>query len=341
MAELVKRVHETQELLYAALDAVIPAGATVALLDYPNHENVGDSAIWLGELRYLARRGASVVYRSDIPTFRASSLSEVHPDGPILLHGGGNVGDLWPQHQRFREAVLAQFPSRQIVQLPQTIHFGAQQDLEQARRSFAAHPNFTLLVRDDESLAFARTHFDCSIALCPDSAFALAPMGLPAAPAVDIVWLGRRDHEAVDQPELSDALTAGIEQVDWAGRETASRRDAYTRVILRRAAPRLLRGGFVRHRGQAALWKEWDRLAETRLRVGVAMLGRGRVVITDRLHGHIICTICGIPHVLLRDSHGKVSNFVRTWTSGLDGVRSAETPAEAIAEARNLLAADG
>ncbi len=29
--------------------------------------------------------------------------------GPIFLQGGGNLGDLWPNHQAFRERVAAAF----------------------------------------------------------------------------------------------------------------------------------------------------------------------------------------------------------------------------------------
>lgn len=211
--------------------------------------------------------------------------------------------------------------------------------LEQAKRCFSSHTRFTLLVRDSESLAFARTHFDCESVLCPDSAFALAPLSAPVAPSQDVLWLGRGDHEAVGRPEPPGALTHGVERTDWVGRGTASPRDAWTRLLLRYAAPAASRSGLAGRRALHALWAEWDRLAERRLEVGAALLGRGRVVVTDRLHGHIICAMFGIPHVLLDDRHGKVSSFVRTWHSDGDGVRWAATSTEAIEAARELLVA--
>ena len=339
MAAVATRSLELQETLHATLDAVIPGNSRVALLDYPNHENVGDLAIWLGELTYLARRGVSIAYRSDLLTFVPSHLTSLGADDPILLHGGGNVGDLWATHQRFREAVLARFPSRRIIQLPQTIHFRSASALEQAKRSFSSHLRFTLLVRDRDSLDFARTHLDCESILCPDAAFALAPLSRPSLPRTkEVIWLSRRDHEAVEQPEPEGSLPAGVERIDWAGRETASRRDAWLRLVLRYAAPAAIRTGLVSRRGLRALWKEWDRLAERRVDFGVAMLGRGRVVVTDRLHGHIICAMSEIPHVLLDDRHGKISSFVSTWNSDRGGVRWAATATEAIATARELLA---
>ena len=329
---------ELQKVLYSTLDTVIPSNIRVALLDFPNHRNVGDSAIWLGELSYLARRGVQVAYRSDLRTFMPEHIGQLSADDPILLHGGGNCGDLWPAHQRFREGVLERFPSRRIIQLPQTVHFGSRKALERAKRSFSSHARFTLLVRDSNSLELALNHFDCETILCPDAALALAPLSRPGLPATDIVWLGRRDHEAARHSEPPVALTEGVERVDWIGRGTASRRDTWARLVLRYATPAALRTGLAGHRALRSLWKEWDRLAERRVKVGVAILGRGRVVITDRLHGHIICAMTGNPHVLLEDRFGKVSSFTRTWNSDAGNVRWTATPAQALEAARELLA---
>ena len=43
-------------LVHDVLDPLIPRGSQVALFDFPNHSNVGDSAIWLGEQAYLSTR---------------------------------------------------------------------------------------------------------------------------------------------------------------------------------------------------------------------------------------------------------------------------------------------
>jgi pyruvyl transferase EpsO len=40
----------------------------------------------------------------------------------------------------------------------------------------------------------------------------------------------------------------------------------------------------------------------------------GRVVITDRLHAHILCLLMQIPHVLLNNAVGKTWTFYETWT---------------------------
>jgi pyruvyl transferase EpsO len=61
------------------------------------------------------------------------------------------------------------------------------------------------------------------------------------------------------------------------------------------------------------------------------------VVVTDRLHGHILALLLGIPHVVLDNSYGKLHHFIRTWTHASPLVRMAAAPDEATALARELL----
>ena len=97
------------------------AGQPFALVDFPDHANVGDSAIWLGTTAFFRRQHAvEPRYVASIAAFSPAALRRAHPEGPILIHGGGNFGDLWPRHQAFRERLLETFPDRLIVQLPQS-----------------------------------------------------------------------------------------------------------------------------------------------------------------------------------------------------------------------------
>jgi pyruvyl transferase EpsO len=52
----------------------------------------------------------------------------------------------------------------------------------------------------------------------------------------------------------------------------------------------------------------------------VRLLAAGRRVVTDRLHGHILCLLVGIPHCLYDNSYGKNREFYRAWTSSSDFV---------------------
>jgi len=46
------------------------------------------------------------------------------------------------------------------------------------------------------------------------------------------------------------------------------------------------------------------------------MIAAGEVLMTDRLHGHILALLMGVPNVLMNNTCGKVRAFFETWTSG-------------------------
>ena len=74
-----------------------------------------------------------------------------------------------------------------------------------------------------------------------------------------------------------------------------------------------------------------------RLQRGMRTLGQGRVVLTDRLHAHVLCILMGKPHVVLGDSHGKIRAFFDAYSSRLSPAPWHDAPDEALVAARALL----
>ncbi|MER5264052.1 polysaccharide pyruvyl transferase family protein [Actinosynnema sp. NPDC002837] len=332
-----RRRAELRSEITRVLSTLLAPGTRCALVDFPLHANVGDSAIWTGERTLLRELGVSVAYTCHERSFRPEDLLTAVPEGVILLHGGGNLGDLWPERQRFREHVVRSFPRHRIVQLPQSICFRDDGNLRRAREVLDAHPDLTLLVRDRHSLRSARTHFAAPSLLCPDPAFALAAPATTGHRAHDVVWLARTDHEASGLP--LPAPRGRALHTDW----TDDLGAAPDWRLRREAAGRRLRAAVHRrfHPGAAAaVTAAHDELAALQLARGFALLAGGDVVITDRLHGHLLSLVLDRPHVLLADRHGKLENSWRTWTSGWPGVRWAGSPAEAVEQARALAPTD-
>lgn len=321
-----------------ALDDLVPVGSPVALLNYPNHSNVGDSAIWLGELAYLRRRRCEVIYASDLVSHDPGRLRRRLPnDGVILLHGGGNFGDLWPAHQVFRERVVREHLRSRIVVLPQTVNFTTAGALGSARSAFSGHDNLSLVTRDSRSFEFARSELPCDVRLAPDSAFWLDPTRPAREPLEKVAWLARTDHEARDQA-LPRWDTGGLLAVDWlkpAAMSSLDRGWALFRTlrVVSCVLGQLPVGARLVVPMQRALFAP---VARWHVRRGSEILSAGEVVITDRLHGHILCILMGIPHILVDEAHFKIRSFWETWTSDLGGIVWSPSAAEAGALARRL-----
>ncbi len=303
-----------------AMDATIPAGAH-ALVDFPDHSNVGDSAIWLGEMAYLERRGRQPSYYSSISDFDDEACSSAIGDGPILIHGGGNLGTLWPKHEQFRLHLLNRHRGRPIIQMPQSIHYADPSATDEMARAIKAHGRFTLFVRDQRSLAFARSHFNCPVHLCPDAALMIGRRQRSTADA-RIFALLRTDHEKAGDD--SSPLPDGVVADDWLEESASQKR--YLRLSLRLQRPLARDPMAIRAMRQR-------RLAEWRFNRGLKMLSKGEVVVTDRLHAHILSLLLDIPHVLLDNSYGKVGGFADQWTAAYDGLMRASNREEAFAMA--------
>lgn len=321
-------VAELSAKVVDVLRPLLPTAEPCALVGFPDYANVGDAAIWLGERMLLQRLGVHVAYVSDERNFDAGELVRRVGGGPVLIQGGGNLGDLWPHHQAFRESVLRALPDSLVVQLPQSIHFREAASLIRAGEAFSAHRSFKLLVREQRSLELARAAFPTTQPeLCPDMALGLGLLPRPGPARCDVVTLARSDDERVPGAGARD-VPAPWPVFDWA-------RDGSLMQVLRRVLrPLLSHASFAWAHADV-----YDRLARLRLSVGLRLLAQGRVVVTDRLHGHVLSLLLGIPHVALDNSYGKLFGFLDAWTGRIPLVGRAATPAEARAKALRLLGA--
>lgn len=286
----------------AVVGAHVGRGQPFALLDFPDHGNIGDSAIYAGELVFFdahAGRRADCVCTWDADMDWLER--QLPPEGPVFLHGGGNFGDLWTNHQNFRHAVLRRFRDRKIVQLPQSIHYRDPAGIAETARLIAAHGNFTLLVRDRPSLDLAHRHFDCDAALCPDAAMMLWKLDPGVEPQTDLLVTLRDDLEAVHD-DMHDWLKANHPSADWA------KVDVWTVPV--RAAWKLVRSLPDNRLGM--IWREtmYRRQARQRVAAGARQLAAGRRIVTDRLHMHLIASLIRRPHVVLDNSYGKIARYI-------------------------------
>lgn len=305
-----------------------------ALLDFPDYSNVGDSAIWLGETAWLRRLvGAMPAYACRLE-LDDGALERLVPEGPILLNGGGNFGDIWPAHQRFRERVLERWPGRPVIHMPQSIHFLDPSAIDRTAKIIARHGRFTLLVRDHPSFELATKHFDCEVKLCPDMAFCLGAQQRPQTADSPVLMLMRTDTE-----KSTRSLEPGQVPADWIIDDwLVDDADLYPRTLRETRLQALASLSPARlSRASREVWF-MENLARRRFERGVKLLSRARFIVTDRLHVHILSTLLGIPHVFLDNSYGKIRRFSEAFETRWTGVSNVETLDEAIAIARRATA---
>lgn len=302
--------HEIDQIL----TPLVPA-KKCALIDFPHHPNVGDSAIWVGEQIFLSRLNVKPVYVCSTKNRDWNAMERsIGPEGTILIHGGGNFGNVWPEHQQLREEALDRFPDHPVLQLPQTVHFSDPNEADRTAAKISKHGKFTLAVRDHKSLAFARERFSCNVVLCPDMAFCIGPVEVAAPSDQRILLLMRSDKEKKEHSP-ADAMeqSPDLFRTDWLTENyTETRLRALGRFVadtLRGQDAATYRGGY------------YNALARERLRRGLRQLASFRYIVSDRLHVHILSTLLGRHHALLDNNYGKLSSFTAAWNTNWDGMQ--------------------
>lgn len=309
----------------ATLRRALPPAQTVAVMDFPAHRNFGDSLIYLGQQKYLQRLGFKVAFVGDVHRYSAGLLRRRHPSGPIFLHGGGSLGDRYPETQGYREQIIGDFPDRTIVQLPQSMDFTGGDATARARKVFAGHPKLLLLLRDHVSLEKARQAFpDTTTEFCPDLALGNGWLPTPAPVTRDLTMLLRGDSEQARADDLClDDLTSI--SLDW--QHDRIGRIVWSALGVPRAAVRRLPA--IRPHGQKLVESTYEIMARLNVRQGRALLRSGRIVLTDRLHAAVLGALMGKPVVVLDNSYGKIAPIYADYLHTLPAVHFARDAAEA------------
>lgn len=331
-------IQDERLLLRAMLSERLAGVKRCALVGYPDHWNVGDTAIWCGTLTLLSQLDVQISYACDPWSYEPQALEKALPKGPILLHGGGNFGDIYPDETSLRDRVMSDHPHRTIIQLPQSIWFQSKAGLNRVKKILDQQSDFTLMTRDQRSFSFAQEQFDVPSLLCPDLALALEPPPPSQPPEVPVLMLWRDDIEAGYEPPscpadwiLTDWLIPGDE---WHEAPRSAR-------IFQQFIGTPTYGNYRVSRRRTWSWRLapifWEKLAWSRVVRGCRILQRGQCVITNRLHAHLLCQLLNIPHVICDTAQGKIMDYRRTWQCDPTRFRFAATPEEAISTVHDLL----
>lgn len=305
---------------------VMPATRPVVYLDYPVHDNVGDLLIHLGADAFLEDYGYTVLGRFSIhdfcriertaepivafkPSIRDLDTLIAREECCLALHGGGNLGDLWPHFQLFREMLIDRYRDVPIVILPQSVHFADAGKRGRAATIFGRHAMLFTFVRDTESLRFIRD--DCGGAgeIMPDMAHQLwrrDPFHPPDAHEVSGTLVQRRR----DKERRSEIGTpAGA--FDW--HDLKGRSDT---LILRSLRKLQTIDNPLRHR--LPNYELWRRYRDRLIKRAVERFRAYERIDTDRLHGLILGALLR-REVQFRDgTYGKLHRYARLWLSESD-----------------------
>jgi pyruvyl transferase EpsO len=300
----------TMDELKAGLSAIrahVPADRPMVYLDYPLHLNIGDLLIWLGAEAFFASHGYRITGRGTCVDLRRDLGRRITPETTIVLHGGGNFGDLYPIHQHFREHIVESYPANKLVLLPQTVHFESEAAALASAKIFNRHRDLTFFVRDEPSHAFVSRHFRAQVLVAPDMAHQLwGELG-------DLPEGSGALHLVRDDIEATTVRPAGFGQVDWLDLIPVWRRKLHRLVRMLHDLENTLDHGL----GGADLWLRYCRTLCERM---TAQFLTHRMIVTNRLHACILGALLEREVRFFDNSYGKLGAYTDAWMDGMPNV---------------------
>ena len=308
-------INEAQRIHNNMFSTLIGHYKYAMLFNIATFENKGDPAITAGELILLQKLGIDLVFHCEGGRCKGRTLEQAKnisksyssTDLVILMQGGGNLLSYTVPDMN-RRRVLETFQEFEILLFPQSIWPRADDEHKKLyQKVYSSHPRLTFLYRDRDSYNIGKKLFPrARPLLMPDMAFQIGPVNRFLRPTHDIMWLKRTDSESPKYSIPNNTQGYDIIVQDWLSWKTP--------------------------KGSAILEDSFIMTAN-----GMLFLQRGRVVVTDRLHGHILSTLCGIPHVVIDPVNHKTTSYMKSWTVGIENILVADSPEDALNKAIGLL----
>ena len=284
------------------------------------YQNLGDMAITYAQVKFLkiVYPDANVVAIPSTSTYEAVKTLKkyISSNDLITIIGGGNMGDMYQSLEDARLYVVKSFPNNRIISFPQSFDFKNEKSIKNSLNFYKKHKQFTLFVREPNSLERAKKYFPCiDIKHCPDIVLSLNKVE-PICDRTEVVCCLRADKE---QNLSNDERQQIINSVKSAFPD-AQFTDTVD-VALEDCTP---------ERYEQTLESFWSKLRKS------------KVVITDRLHCMIFCAVTGTPCIAFDNSNRKISGVYNQWMSDISYVKlfSNDEKDLAIEDAKKLYNTD-
>ena len=293
--ELKNGIREILEYqtLFASADKV--GGKRIFLIGTPEHSNIGDAAIALGEAEFIHRffpeyRLIEVTY-GNLGMWYSEICSIIQDGEMICLQGGGNLGNRYPGEERIRRRIIADFPDNPIIIFPQTVFFDknaeGEQELALSVDIYGKHKRLTIFTRGERSMEAVQRYFPLAKCACiPDLALMLEKDWGLERRGLLLCIRDLKDESGLSEGEYAQVLDT-VQEIDPCAEIT---NNLYQGIFESRIF-RNIRRDVVR--------RELRKFAAH------------QVVVTDRLHGLIFAMATHTPCVAISSYNYKISEFQR------------------------------
>lgn len=259
----------------------------------PSYTNMGDQAVALAERKYIENEFPEYQYIEIIEDDDDDAIPVVkkhlQPKDIIAFTGGGNMGNLYHNHEEARRKVFSTFTDNLTISFPQSIHFEDNEDgaaeKKKSQEAYSKNPNPVLVARDAQSFHRMQRTFRNPVIFTPDMVLYMNSVDWKFK-RNGALFVLRHDTEKVVKQSTIDNVkrllddTLPVERVDTVLDEPST-----ITPITR------------------------DTLYEEELE----LFSHQNIIITDRWHAMVFSVLTGTPCLLFGNSYGKGKHAYMDW----------------------------
>lgn len=273
---------------------------TAYLVGYPFLQNIGDHVLWEGCLKYLNQRFRVITDEAMLKRHGPYSnisgevldafLSDLSSEDILFFKGGGYFNDYSGNFLGYACSILERVDQQKVFFLPQSIKFRRHSPLYEKLCSAFSDKQVHIIVREKVTHEIAEKIFpSCSIFLHTDMAFYLYPLELnldSGRNSHGILFNLRNDGE--EKRSFADYLVLYNILIPLL--------KSRTRVIVED----LMDLGFPTNH-------------QFSLDIAIRRTSSFNLIVTDRLHGHILALLMNKPSILIYNDYHKNRSIYETW----------------------------
>lgn len=295
------------------------------ILDAPFHENVGDILIYEGEKTLLKNNHITILGTYSYTTF---PFFEIDSNILLVIHGGGNLGDIYPEHLDFLEKITDKYRENKIIVFPQTIFFANPDAAKYRLKKLTSHPNLHICARDQRSLNILQTYF-CKkrSLLVPDMAFYLIDERLIKTHLVHSktssnkrLFIQRIDDEKKNSKTSPLSVNSKYDKIsDWPSFQYSFIYSSLISKVLNNLYRKKI--SVFSKKVINSCWQLYFKLhCHLMIKEGINFLLPYDVIHTTRLHGAILGILLEKEVYIYDNSYGKNSQFYQTWLKNIKSI---------------------
>ncbi len=266
------------------------------VLGVPDYGNLGDQLLRIAELHFIQKffSNYNVVTIPFSKLYIAKKFKKlINTKDIVSVQAGGNIGTLYPGIHEAQEKALARFKNSNVFFFPQTIYYSSDSFgtklLSKSKLVYESMNHFVMFVRDNFSYQFAKNNLpSLKVSLVPDIAlfididqFNLNPSSSKKNEGLILI---RNDSEStMTSEEFYSLVNNSLKYCDR----------------LQQSDTHIYRDGI----SDETAWKEIEKLLNR--------ISNSKFVVTDRLHGMIMCYLTNTPCVVVQSKSPKIKGVYK------------------------------